>query len=127
MLNQSSVGYLEENIMKRNVLLTLITVVLALALATPAFAGPPDRTTISDIAESNGYFIILWAALQTSGLDSVLDDKGQYTVFAPTDAAFAAALSELNITADQLLASEDLTNILLCCITSCAAIAIPAP
>ncbi|MBN1202070.1 MAG: fasciclin domain-containing protein [Anaerolineae bacterium] len=97
--------------MKRNVLLTLITVVLA--LAAPAFAGPSDRTTISDIAESNGDFIILWAALQTSGLDSVLDDKGQYTVFAPTDAAFAAALSELNITADQLLASEDLTNILL--------------
>lgn len=51
-------------------------------------------TTASDsvvgVAASNDSFKILTAALRASGLDQVLAAEGPYTIFAPTDAAFAA-------------------------------------
>jgi uncharacterized surface protein with fasciclin (FAS1) repeats len=44
---------------------------------------------------------------------SELSNGGPYTVFAPTDAAFEAALAALNVTAEQLLADMDmLTSVL---------------
>ncbi|WP_260679322.1 fasciclin domain-containing protein [Thalassomonas sp. M1454] len=47
-------------------------------------------TTIVDAASENGNFTTLVAALQATGLDAVLADAdASYTVFAPTDAAFA--------------------------------------
>lgn len=47
--------------------------------------------TIVDVAVANGSFNTLVAALQATGLDSVLADaNGEFTVFAPTDDAFAA-------------------------------------
>jgi uncharacterized surface protein with fasciclin (FAS1) repeats len=48
----------------------------------------------------------------TAELVEALSGEGPFTVFAPTDDAFAAALEALGITAEQLLASEDLTSIL---------------
>src|SRR5690606_32484002 len=41
-----------------------------------------------------------------------LSSEGPVTVFAPTDAAFQAALDALGITAEELLAREDLADIL---------------
>jgi len=61
-------------------------------------------------------FTILLAAVQAADpvvLETLSDPNQELTVFAPTDAAFAAALEELGLTADELLASPDLTNILL--------------
>ncbi|MFN8377319.1 MAG: fasciclin domain-containing protein [Anaerolineae bacterium] len=52
--------------------------------------APELNNSITDIAVANGSFNTLVAALQATGLDSVLDSEGSYTVFAPTDAAFAA-------------------------------------
>lgn len=46
--------------------------------------------TIVDIAASNGSFKTLVAAVKAAGLVEVLSGKGPFTVFAPTDAAFAA-------------------------------------
>ena len=70
--------------------------------------------TITDVAATNGSFNTLVAALQTAGLDTVLADaSGKFTVFAPTDAAFTALLNDLGITPAELLASPDLTDILL--------------
>jgi uncharacterized surface protein with fasciclin (FAS1) repeats len=40
--------------------------------------------------EADGRFTSLIEALQATGLDSVLQGDGPYTIFAPTDAAFAA-------------------------------------
>ncbi|MDX2231549.1 MAG: fasciclin domain-containing protein [Leptolyngbyaceae cyanobacterium bins.349] len=46
--------------------------------------------TIVDIAASNAAFKTLVAAVKAAGLVEVLSSKGPFTVFAPTDAAFAA-------------------------------------
>ena len=58
-------------------------------------------------------FTVLLAALETAGLVDALNGEGPLTVFAPTDAAFAALLEELGVTAEELLANPDLANILL--------------
>jgi uncharacterized surface protein with fasciclin (FAS1) repeats len=64
-------------------------------------------------AEANGSFTTLLAALAEAELTATLAGAGSYTVFAPTDDAFAALLTELEIDASTLLASEDLSDILL--------------
>lgn len=47
------------------------------------------KETIVDIAVGNGNFKTLVTALQTAGLVETLSGPGPFTVFAPTDAAFA--------------------------------------
>jgi len=62
-------------------------------------------TTIVDVAVSDGNFTTLVAALQATGLDTTLADTStKFTVFAPTDAAFAL-LGQSTI--DALLADTD--------------------
>lgn len=58
----------------------------AIAACTPADTG----SDIVDIAASNGNFNTLVAAVQAAGLEDTLRGPGPFTVFAPTDAAFAA-------------------------------------
>ena len=53
--------------------------------AKEAKAGP----TIVDVAQSAGQFNTLLAAAKAAGLAETLTGEGPYTVFAPTDAAFA--------------------------------------
>jgi uncharacterized surface protein with fasciclin (FAS1) repeats len=73
---------------------------------------PAPDMSIVDVAVANGSFTTLVAALQATGLDAVLADLDtNFTVFAPTDAAFAL-LGDDAIAA--LLADADaLSNILL--------------
>ena len=73
---------------------------------------PTPTNSIVDVAAENGSFTTLVTALQTTGLDTVLADlEGEFTVFAPTDAAFALLGEE---TINALLADPDaLANILL--------------
>lgn len=69
--------------------------------------------TIVDVAIANGSFTTLVAAVQAAGLVDTLSGDGPFTVFAPTDDAFAAALEALGMTAEELLADTDtLTTIL---------------
>ncbi len=49
-----------------------------------------DPNSITGIAASDHRFTTLVAALQATGLDTALASGGPFTVFAPTDAAFAA-------------------------------------
>lgn len=51
---------------------------------------PREMPTILEIAESNGNFTTLLAAIDAAGLTSALEGPGPFTVFAPTDAAFDA-------------------------------------
>jgi uncharacterized surface protein with fasciclin (FAS1) repeats len=64
---------------------------LVLTLSVGMFAGPKDAATkdIVDTAVAAGSFKTLAAALQAAGLVDTLKGKGPFTVFAPTDEAFA--------------------------------------
>jgi len=78
---------------------------------------PPERllSPVLDIVEtaiSAGNFTVLVEALQTAGLVDALKGAGPFTVFAPTDAAFTALLDSLGVTKAELLARDDLADIL---------------
>src|SRR5450432_3804147 len=64
---------------------------LVLSLSLGAFAGPKEasKKDIVDTAVAAGSFKTLAAALQAAGLVDTLKGKGPFTVFAPTDEAFA--------------------------------------
>ena len=66
---------------------TLLAAVVAAPLAFSAVAA--KAADIVDTAVSAGQFQTLVAALQAAGLDGTLKGDGPYTVFAPTDEAFA--------------------------------------
>ncbi|CAE8613511.1 unnamed protein product [Polarella glacialis] len=70
-----------------------------------------ENIAATAIAKDN--FTILVKALQKAGLVETVSGETPYTLFAPTDAAFADLLKELGVTADQLLANPDLKSILL--------------
>jgi len=67
--------------------------------------------TIVDVAAANDDFSSLVAAVTKAELVDALSAPGPLTVFAPTNAAFAAALDSLNVTLDDL-SKEQLTEIL---------------
>ena len=77
---------------------------------------PPAKDaakSIVDIAVGDPQFSTLVAALTKAGLVDTLKGEGPFTVFAPTNDAFAKLLKDLDVTAEQLLAREDLKDILL--------------
>ena len=63
--------------------------VLTLALAATALAGGPAGMDIVDTAAGAGSFNTLVAAVKAAGLVETLKGAGPFTVFAPTDEAFA--------------------------------------
>ncbi len=102
--------------MKR-ILLLISFVVLTLGLtACPASETetptptPPGK--VPAVATGNANLSILVEALTKANLVTALDGAGPFTVFAPTNDAFAALLTELGITKEQLLARADLADIL---------------
>ena len=97
--------------MKRALLaLALVAGLFATIVNADGHAAKP--ATVVDIATSNDDFSILVQAVVTADLAGALSGEGPFTVFAPTNDAFAAALTALNLTAEQLLASENLASIL---------------
>jgi uncharacterized surface protein with fasciclin (FAS1) repeats len=76
-------------------------------------ADEPDPQTITDIVVGSDDFEVLEAAVIEAGLADDLAGEGPFTVFAPTDDAFAALLDALGTDAAGLLANPDLANILL--------------
>ena len=71
--------------------LAAMALAVASSLSIQAFAHPRPAPTkdIVDTAVAAGSFKTLVAALQAAGLVDTLKGKGPYTVFAPTDEAFA--------------------------------------
>ena len=67
---------------------TLLATAATLAFATASFAGA--KKDIVDTAVNAGSFETLVAAVQAAGLVDTLKGDGPFTVFAPTDEAFAA-------------------------------------
>ena len=62
--------------------------IVALSLAVGVF-GSAQAADIVDTAVAAGQFKTLVAAVQAAGLVETLKGKGPFTVFAPSDAAFA--------------------------------------
>ena len=68
----------------------------------------PPNLNIVETALANPDFSILVEAVVAANLQDALSAPGPLTVFAPTNAAFAALLTELNLTKEQLLANVPL-------------------
>ena len=75
--------------MKIRVLALACVVVLAFAGGTAEAAPTAKQANIVQTAIAAGQFKTLAKLLQTAGLAGTLTGKGPFTVFAPTDAAFA--------------------------------------
>ncbi len=73
----------------------------------------PANRNIVQAAVATPDLSILVEAVQAAGLVSTLSGTGPFTVFAPTNAAFAALLAELNVTKAQLLANTPLLTAVL--------------
>ena len=69
---------------------------------------PADKTIVQTAQALAPEFSILVEAVVAANLAGTLNGAGPYTVFAPTNAAFAAALTELGLTKAQLLANTAL-------------------
>lgn len=91
-------------------LLTSILLTLAVFTGIPAMAADKN---IVEIASENEDFSTLVAALTKAELVSDLEGEGPFTVFAPTNAAFEKLLTDLDITAEELLAHPQLKEVLL--------------
>lgn len=59
-------------------------------LLPPGFDATEPQLSISEIAAADGRFTTLVTALEAAGLVETLAGEGEFTVFAPTDDAFAA-------------------------------------
>ena len=74
----------------------------------------PETNTIVDVAMGNADFSILVTALTKTGLDAALaNEEAMFTVFAPTNQAFANLLTELGFGGLDDIPVPTLTNILL--------------
>ena len=102
--------------MKLRNFLTALTAVFAISVAQTATAGScgggdhshGDGHTVVDKAAADGNFSTLIAAVEAAGLQDVLSGDGPFTVFAPTDAAFAALPAG---TVESLLKPENLDQL----------------
>ena len=86
---------------------TIITLGAVAALAAPAYAGSKAKDIV-DTADSAGTFETLLAAATAAGLVDTLKGEGPFTVFAPTDEAFAALPEG---TVEELLKPENIDQL----------------
>ena len=68
----------------------------------------PQSKNLVQIAQGSNDFSILVDAVVAAGLVDTLNGAGPFTVFAPTNAAFAALLDELKVSKEALLANQAL-------------------
>lgn len=92
-----------------NIVKSFAAGLIALAITS----GSALARDIVDTAAGAGQFKTLVAAVQAAGLVNTLKGPGPFTVFAPTDEAFAATLEALGVTAEQVLADTELLTSVL--------------
>ena len=78
-----------------------------------ACGGNDDPPSVVDVVRDDSRYSILVQAIDTAELGGTLASEGPYTLFAPTDEAFAALLAELGLTSQQLLADRPLLTAVL--------------
>jgi len=119
--------------MKSIRILSVAAIVAAVTLTSTSFASngkseaaaaakPGNSTIVAIVLANDGEFDVLQAAVVRAGLVDALNGNRQYTVFAPTDAAFIKTLGVADeaqaIAAVNSLPLEALTNILLYHVTA---------
>lgn len=82
----------------------IVLALSALVFSTAVFAGSMAKKDIVETAVEAGTFNTLVAAVQAADLVETLQSEGPFTVFAPTDEAFAALPEG---TVDNLLKPEN--------------------
>ena len=90
-----------------------LAAVSALAAVAACGGGDDDLDNVVQIAQSDSRFSILAEAVVAADLADTLSGPGPFTVFAPTNAAFATLLTELGVTKDELLANKPLLTAVL--------------
>ncbi len=73
---------------------------------------PADKTVVETAIATPGFGILVQAVV-AAGLVDALSAPGPFTVFAPTDDAFAALLAELGVSAEALLSDTALLTAVL--------------
>ncbi|AGA76506.1 fasciclin domain-containing protein [Echinicola vietnamensis] len=73
---------------------------------------PMEEDDIVDVVMASSNFTVLESAVVEADLVTTLKGDGPFTVFAPTDAAFTAFLDDTNMTAEDLLGSPSLADVL---------------
>lgn len=102
------------NVINTRKLMHVFTAVMFTAMAALSMPGSAmdhahkSGDDIVDVAVANGNFKTLAAALQAAGLVDVLKGEGPFTVFAPTDEAFAKLPAG---TVEDLLKPENLDKL----------------
>lgn len=91
----------------------LIAAALALTVAAPAFADNHNKTVV-DVAVGSADHTTLVQAVQAAGLAETLSGEGPFTVFAPTNEAFAAVPAEALADLLKPENKETLTKVLTC-------------
>jgi transforming growth factor-beta-induced protein len=110
---------LKINIMKNYFKLFSLVALIGLTLFSvsckkDSTSGGMTTHAITDVAASNSDFSTLVTALKKTGLDVALANiASSFAVFAPTNAAFAALLSELKVSSLNDIPTETLTKVLL--------------
>jgi uncharacterized surface protein with fasciclin (FAS1) repeats len=93
--------------------------VMAAALSLLAACGdsgdgtPAPTQNAVEVAQGNPDLSILVEAVTAAGLGPTLSGPGPFTIFAPTNAAFASLLTELGVSKDELLADKPLLTAVL--------------
>ncbi|MCW3997750.1 MAG: fasciclin domain-containing protein, partial [Candidatus Bathyarchaeota archaeon] len=96
--------------MKKKITIGLLLLTLILGVYSPLIQAQPTLNIV-ETADADGSFTTLLAALDAADLTSALEGEGPFTVFAPTDDAFAALEPAF---LDYLLANPDvLSEVLL--------------
>lgn len=100
-----------KNLIKK---MSLACIALTMLSCSDDDNNTPQQQTIAEIAAETADFSTLVTALNRTGLTATLDGTGQFTVFAPTNAAFQTFFSSLGsgVTVDNVDVNV-LKNILL--------------
>ncbi|MBE0676842.1 MAG: fasciclin domain-containing protein [Bacteroidales bacterium] len=104
--------------MKRRTLMPVMIALMGIAVLTSCEKEDeqmtdPSQMTIAEYASYDSNFSILVSALSKAGLVSTLNGAGNFTVFAPTNAAFNALFTDLGVSGIADIPVETLTPILL--------------
>jgi uncharacterized surface protein with fasciclin (FAS1) repeats len=84
-----------------------------LAACGSSSSTPPPTQNSVEVAQGNPNLSILVEAVTAADLRGTLSGPGPFTIFAPTNDAFASLLTELGVTKDQLLADKPLLTAVL--------------